>query len=129
MYEVIKLLACVVSSSRAGVVRGDIHVLVQYHPPRRPPPVKMRAAADYCSDWLVSVLISLLLDVRCDSHLPTIVDTMYHLFKGLHTYLTRKDEYSVVIIGLDNVRLRSLAALHPRPSLAIDLHSIGGEHD
>jgi hypothetical protein len=29
--------------------------------------------------------------------------TMYHLFKGLHTYLTRKDEYSVVIIGLDNV--------------------------
>lgn len=28
---------------------------------------------------------------------------MYHLFKGLHTYLTRKDEYSVVIIGLDNV--------------------------
>ncbi|GMK58580.1 hypothetical protein CspeluHIS016_0600220 [Cutaneotrichosporon spelunceum] len=27
---------------------------------------------------------------------------MYHLFKGLHTYLTRKDEYSVVIIGLDN---------------------------
>ncbi|CAK9787137.1 P-loop containing nucleoside triphosphate hydrolase protein [Cutaneotrichosporon oleaginosum] len=27
---------------------------------------------------------------------------MYHLFKGLHTYLTRKDEYSIVIIGLDN---------------------------
>ncbi|GFZ42703.1 hypothetical protein JCM24511_00420 [Saitozyma sp. JCM 24511] len=27
---------------------------------------------------------------------------MYHLFKGLHAYLTRKDEYSVVIIGLDN---------------------------
>ncbi len=33
---------------------------------------------------------------------------MYHLFKGLHTYLTRKDEYSVVIIGLDNVRLTRL---------------------
>jgi hypothetical protein len=30
---------------------------------------------------------------------------MYHLLKGLHTYLTRKDEYSVVIIGLDNVSL------------------------
>lgn len=29
---------------------------------------------------------------------------MYHLIKGLHDYLTRKDEYSVVIIGLDNVR-------------------------
>jgi hypothetical protein len=28
---------------------------------------------------------------------------MYHLLKGLHTHLTRKDEYSVVIIGLDNV--------------------------
>lgn len=34
---------------------------------------------------------------------------MYHLFKGLHTYLTRKDEYSVVIIGLDNVRVGHLA--------------------
>lgn len=33
---------------------------------------------------------------------------MYHLFKGLHTYLTRKDEYSVVIIGLDNVRINDL---------------------
>lgn len=32
--------------------------------------------------------------------------TMYHLFKGAYTYLTRKDEYSVVIIGLDNVRER-----------------------
>lgn len=29
---------------------------------------------------------------------------MYHLIKGLHDYLTRNDEYSVVIIGLDNVR-------------------------
>lgn len=28
---------------------------------------------------------------------------MYSLLKGLHDYLTRKDEYSVVIIGLDNV--------------------------
>ena len=28
---------------------------------------------------------------------------MYHLFKGLHEYMTRKDEYSVVILGLDNV--------------------------
>ncbi|OCF78069.1 arf/Sar family protein [Kwoniella mangroviensis CBS 8886] len=27
---------------------------------------------------------------------------MYHLLRGLHEYLTRKDEYSVVIIGLDN---------------------------
>lgn len=32
--------------------------------------------------------------------------TMYHLLKGLHAHLTRKDEYSVVIIGLDNVRSR-----------------------
>lgn len=30
---------------------------------------------------------------------------MYHLFKGLHEYMTRKDEYSVVIIGLDNVSI------------------------
>jgi ADP-ribosylation factor related protein 1 len=28
---------------------------------------------------------------------------MYHLLRGLHEHLTRKDEYSVVIIGLDNV--------------------------
>ncbi|KAI0302706.1 P-loop containing nucleoside triphosphate hydrolase protein [Russula brevipes] len=27
--------------------------------------------------------------------------TMYHLLKGLHEYLTRKDEFSVIIIGLD----------------------------
>lgn len=33
---------------------------------------------------------------------------MYHLLKGLHAHLTRKDEYSVVIIGLDNVGLRFL---------------------
>jgi hypothetical protein len=29
---------------------------------------------------------------------------MYHLITGLYAQLTRKDEYSVVIIGLDNVR-------------------------
>lgn len=28
---------------------------------------------------------------------------MYHLLTGLYEHLTRKDEYSVVIIGLDNV--------------------------
>lgn len=32
------------------------------------------------------------------------LNAMYHLLSGLHSYLTRKDEYSVVIIGLDNVR-------------------------
>ncbi|KAI6112040.1 P-loop containing nucleoside triphosphate hydrolase protein [Pisolithus croceorrhizus] len=26
---------------------------------------------------------------------------MYHLLKGLHEYLTRKEEFSVIIIGLD----------------------------
>jgi len=26
---------------------------------------------------------------------------MYHLLKGLHQYLTRKEEFSVIIIGLD----------------------------
>ena len=26
---------------------------------------------------------------------------MYHLLKGLHEHLTRKDEFSVIIIGLD----------------------------
>lgn len=28
---------------------------------------------------------------------------MYHLLRGFHEYLTRKDEFSIVIIGLDNV--------------------------
>ncbi|QRV79664.1 ADP-ribosylation factor family [Ceratobasidium sp. AG-Ba] len=28
--------------------------------------------------------------------------TMYHLLKGLHAHLTRKDEFSVLILGLDN---------------------------
>jgi hypothetical protein len=32
-----------------------------------------------------------------------VAPKMYHLFKGLHEYMTRKDEYSVVILGLDNV--------------------------
>lgn len=36
---------------------------------------------------------------------------MYHLLKGLHAHLTRKDEYSVVIIGLDNVSQCVLWAL------------------
>ncbi|QRV94306.1 ADP-ribosylation factor family [Ceratobasidium sp. AG-Ba] len=27
---------------------------------------------------------------------------MYHLLKGLHAHLTRKDEFSVLILGLDN---------------------------
>jgi ADP-ribosylation factor related protein 1 len=26
---------------------------------------------------------------------------MFHLLSGLHTYLTRKDEFSLAIIGLD----------------------------
>jgi hypothetical protein len=26
---------------------------------------------------------------------------MYHLLKGLHEYLTTKEEFSVIIIGLD----------------------------
>jgi ADP-ribosylation factor related protein 1 len=29
---------------------------------------------------------------------------MYHLLRGFHEYMTRKDEFSIVIIGLDNVR-------------------------
>lgn len=37
-------------------------------------------------------------------HHPLDISAMYHLLSGLHAYLTRKDEYSVVIIGLDNVR-------------------------
>lgn len=28
---------------------------------------------------------------------------MYHLLTGLYAQFTRKDEYSIVIIGLDNV--------------------------
>ena len=40
---------------------------------------------------------------------------MYHLVRGFHEYLTRKDEFSIVIIGLDNVSLfRSLTS--PRPA-------------
>lgn len=38
---------------------------------------------------------------------------MYHLLKGLHAHLTRKDEYSVVIIGLDNVSSVSIGAEAP----------------
>ncbi|BEI83438.1 hypothetical protein CcaverHIS002_0400420 [Cutaneotrichosporon cavernicola] len=46
---------------------------------------------------------------------------MYHLFKGLHTYLTRKDEYSVVIIGLDNTMLEQIKTLYnPTPGMPPD---------
>jgi hypothetical protein len=34
---------------------------------------------------------------------------MYHLFRGFHEYLTRKDEFSIVIIGLDNVSMPSFS--------------------
>lgn len=44
-------------------------------------------------------------------HHPLDLGAMYHLLSGLHSYLTRKDEYSVVIIGLDNVRDSSARAL------------------
>lgn len=36
---------------------------------------------------------------------------MYHLLRGLHEYMTRKDEFSIVIIGLDNVSLPSSSSL------------------
>lgn len=44
-------------------------------------------------------------------HHPLDLTAMYHLLSGLHSYLTRKDEYSVVIIGLDNVRLQLTLAI------------------
>lgn len=44
-------------------------------------------------------------------HHPLDIAAMYHLLSGLHSYLTRKDEYSVVIIGLDNVRDSTARAL------------------
>lgn len=31
-----------------------------------------------------------------------VTTIMYHLLKGLHAHLTRKDEFSVLILGLDN---------------------------
>ncbi len=41
---------------------------------------------------------------------------MYHLLKGLHEYLTRKEEFSVIIIGLDGagktVRIFQPASWH-----------------
>ncbi|KIR96428.1 arf/Sar family protein [Cryptococcus deuterogattii 2001/935-1] len=50
---------------------------------------------------------------------------MYHLIKGLHDYLTRKDEYSVVIIGLDNAGKTTLlerikTMYNPTPGMAPD---------
>jgi hypothetical protein len=45
------------------------------------------------------------------------LSTMYHLLRGLHEYLTRKDEYTVVILGLDNVSL-PLAGGNAIPSAA-----------
>lgn len=33
--------------------------------------------------------------------LGSICSAMYHLLKGLHEHLTRKEQFSVVIIGLD----------------------------
>ncbi|ODN80641.1 hypothetical protein, variant 1 [Cryptococcus amylolentus CBS 6039] len=50
---------------------------------------------------------------------------MYHLLRGLHDYLTRKDEYSVVIIGLDNAgkttMLEKIKTMYnPTPGMAPD---------
>ncbi|KAH8806948.1 P-loop containing nucleoside triphosphate hydrolase protein [Flagelloscypha sp. PMI_526] len=45
---------------------------------------------------------------------------MYHLLKGLHEYLTRKEEFSVIIVGLDGAGkttlLEKIKALHSDPS-------------
>lgn len=43
------------------------------------------------------------------SPLPSSARRMYHLLRGFHEYLTRKDEFSIVIIGLDNVSPSPLA--------------------
>lgn len=47
---------------------------------------------------------------------------MYHLLTGLHAYLTRKETFSVIIIGLDNagkttmleqIKVRPVSSLGP----------------
>jgi ADP-ribosylation factor related protein 1 len=44
---------------------------------------------------------------------------MYHLLKGFHEYLTRKEEFSVIIIGLDGAGKTVRSAQHiASPSLA-----------
>jgi hypothetical protein len=54
---------------------------------------------------------SLCFNVSKSRHGIANLTVMYHLLKGLHAHFTRKDEYSVLIIGLDNVSsLRTVPA-------------------
>ncbi|KAJ9107599.1 hypothetical protein QFC21_001058 [Naganishia friedmannii] len=45
---------------------------------------------------------------------------MYHLLRGLHEYLTRKDEFSIVIIGLDNAGKTVKTLYNDVPGMAPD---------
>lgn len=40
--------------------------------------------------------------LACSGEPPRLVDTMYHLAKGIYRYVTSKEEYSVILLGLDN---------------------------
>lgn len=55
---------------------------------------------------------------------------MYHLLTGLYEHLTRKDEYSVVIIGLDNVSSSSESTVRLLLLIvAYSLHHTTGRKD
>ncbi|OBZ70736.1 ADP-ribosylation factor-related protein 1 [Grifola frondosa] len=59
---------------------------------------------------------------------------MYHLLKGFHEYLTRKEEFSVIIIGLDGAGKTTLlekikTLYNDTPGLAPDkIAPTGPEH-
>ncbi|KAH7556111.1 hypothetical protein BM1_06637 [Bipolaris maydis] len=94
----------------------------------------------------------------CEAHAPTarVAQTMYHLFKSIYLHATSKEEYSVLLLGLDNAgkttlleqikgtytssnanlrtvptvgqNVATIALPPPNPPIYLKIWDVGGQH-